>query len=408
MAGPLFRTSNLLNLPLEIFLKISASLSFSDLWYFATSSRRCRALAHQIIWHKYHIDLTRPHLNAFNHFLHSALAFVERHGYINDSIDHTVLQSVSNRLAVEFYDRSPLKNWEPCLDFFLDKTLGITLDHVLIDANLDTVPRLPLIDFQALCSMDKNIVANIDHDSEHYPTRKGQLLCNFITTLYPTLAALFDTEKTIKIHHRLLLTHLNRHLDTLTSRYHSHYKRRIMINLSPKSNRASALLAAQIHNQYIQLKFRILIRFIGTLVQADLLTSTDVDTITSQRIQPFFLSYGESNTPTTESSHKRRAVSLPPSPPLHPLSHKPTEPVPKPLKYCSWPLWLEEVEFQMSILVDLIRAVLSRQSPQWGPSKELHMVATMLNDTVSNLISQNTPSPHVILPTTQTSTSTAV
>lgn len=407
MAGPLYRTSNLLNLPLEIFLKISANLCFSDLWYLATTSRRCRALAHQIIWHKYHIDLTRPHLNAFNHFLHSALAFVERHGYTNDSIDHTVLQSVSNRLAVEFYDRSPLKNWEPCLDFFLDKTLGITLDHVLLDANLDTVPRLALIDFQALCSMDKNIVASINHDSEHYPTRKGQLMCTFITTLYPTLAALFDTEKTIEIHHRLLLTHINRHLDTLTNRYHTHYKRRIMIDSSPKSNRASALIAAQTHNQYIRRKFRILIRFIGTLVQTDLLTSTDVDTITSQRIQPFFSSYGE----CTESPNKIYAVSLPPSPPLHPLPHMPTEPVQrisKPLKYYNWSMWLEEVEFQMSILVDLMRAVLSRQSPQWGPSKELHMVATMLNDTVSNLISQNTPSPHVILPTTQTNTSTAV
>ncbi|KAI8878367.1 hypothetical protein K501DRAFT_336801 [Backusella circina FSU 941] len=343
-------------------------LSFSDIWYLATVSRHCKSLANQIFWNKHRLDFSRPQLNTFNHILHSALAYIDRYGYNDDTIDHTVLQSVSNRLAVEFYDRTPLKNWEPCLDFFLDKTLGITLDHVLLDASLDIVPNLPLTsDFQTLSRpLDENTIAeySTNSSSEFFflPTRKGRLITAFLTTLFPTLTALFDTEKTTEIHHRLLLNHINRHLDNLINRYHSHYKRRLspLVSSSTRSN-----VITQHQNQVIRLRFRIIIRFVGTLVvQTELLSPVDLNVITRQRIQTFFSTLvsptATTATTTTASSSKND-------------------------KHYNM-LWLDETEFQMSILLDMMRALLSRHSSDWDSSyKELQGVTTLLNNTVSAL-----------------------
>ncbi|KAI9254716.1 hypothetical protein EDC94DRAFT_618210 [Helicostylum pulchrum] len=424
----LFRPPSLLELPLELLLKISEYLTFADLWYLATGSHHCRAVAYQIIWHRYRIDLSRPQLNAFNHIVHAALAYISRHGYNkNNVIDQTIIQSVSNRLAVEIYDRSPLKNWEPCLDFFLDKTLGIILDHVFLDPLLDTVQKHTtftdlIIKNRKTTSviLDQPVITNLSNNNqqhslitEFYPTKVGRLMTSFLTTLYPTMIALFETEPTTEIHHRLLLNHINRHLDNLSSRYHNHHRRRLVLNASPRSARVTALAAVQQHNLFLRLNFRILIRLIGTLVQTDLLSPNDLEIITRQRIQFFFLTFQQvahtneqvqgdpikSDTSSVKpiiQQQQQQQVSFYDS--LKNKSH-----------YC-WQMWLEEIEFQMEIFLDLTRAVLLLQQDQIESSTttsnntsnttttttttttstrsgDLSTVSTMLDNTVSALIS---------------------
>lgn len=418
----LYRPPNLLELPLELLLKISEYLSFADLWYLATGSRHCRALAHQIIWHRYRIDLSRPQLNAFNNIVHAALAYISRHGYNkNNVIDYTIVQSVSNRLAVEIYDRSPLKNWEPCLDFFLDKTLGIILDHVFLDPLLDTVRkhstftdlRLQKNRKTTSAILDQPTITNLSNNqhllvTEFYPTRMGRLMTNFLTTLYPTMIALFETEPTTEIHHRLLLNHINRHLDNLSSRYHNHHRRRLSLNASPRSTRVTALAAVQQHNQFLRLNFRILIRFIGTLVQTDLLSANDLDVITRQRIQFFFLTFQQvvhTNDDVEGEPIKRKSRRLEQLPQQQYQQISFYNSLKSKNNYC-WQMWLEEIEFQMEIFLDLTRAVLLLQQDQIDPITDgLSTVSTMLDNTVSALIStrsNNNPVPIILSPSTST------
>ncbi|KAI7891329.1 uncharacterized protein EV154DRAFT_508756 [Mucor mucedo] len=398
-----YRPPNLLELPLELLLKISEYLSFADLWYLATGSRHCRALSHQIIWHRYRIDLSRPQLNAFNHIVHAALAYISRHGYNkNNAIDQTIIQSVSNRLAVEIYDRSPLKNWEPCLDFFLDKTLGIILDHVFLDPLLDTTTSA-ILDQPTITNLSKNQHLLV---TEFYPTRTGRLMTNFLTTLYPTMIALFETEPTTEIHHRLLLNHINRHLDSLSSRYHNHHRRRLLLNTSPRSTRVTALAAVQQHNQFLRLNFRILIRFIGTLVQTDLLSANDLDIITRQRIQFFFLTFQQvvhTNDDIAGDPQKRKFKRSEQQPQQQYQQILFYNSLKSKNSYC-WQMWLEEIEFQMEIFLDLRRAVLLSQ--QGDPiTDDLSTVSTMLDNTVSALISTRSNDnqlPIILSPSTST------
>lgn len=332
---------DLLHLPLDLLLKISKYLTFADLWYLSTCSRYCRTLSHQIIWHRYHIDLSKPQLHAYNHIVYGALAYINRHGYQqNEKVDFTVIQSVSNRLAVEIYDRSPLKNWEHCLDYFLDKTLGIVIDHIMLDPLLDNVPD------------HNNTTYHHHHCTEFNPTRIGQLMSCFLTTFYPTLLALFETEPTTEIHHRLLINHINRHIDTITNQYHhQHYQR----CTTPNRHHYKAL---QQHTLLLRLQFRILIRFIGTLLQTELLNANDLSIITRQRIQSFFLI---DEPPFKKKRRNSQKIALYES-----------------LKNHHSPQWLEEVEFQIEIFSDLTRAALLIDS-----SSE---VVTVLNNTVNTLI----------------------
>lgn len=424
MAGDshlLLRPPNLLDLPLELLLKISEYLSFADLWYLATSSRQSRAVAHQIISNRYHIDLSKPQLNTFNHIVHAALAYISRHGYKDNAIDHIIIQSVSNRLAVEIYDRSPLRNWEPCLDFFLDKTLGIVLDHVLLDPLLDTVPRHSALISDLRFSKKRkapgtfipdNANTNLSKNqhlfpSEFLPTRMGKLMTTFLTTLYPTLVALFEIEPTTEMHHRLLINHINCHLENLASRYHIHHRRRLALNtISTKSTRGASSAAVIQHNQYLKLNFLILIRFIGTLVQTDLLSLNDLNMFIREHIQFFFLTFQQvvctKESAQEEDDHDQQPLKKK-------VKYQRRQPIPsiqqlkqqqqihhitvydslKNKNNVCWQMWLEEIEFQMEVFLDLTVAVLFLQKQhQMEPGTEdFKTVSTMLDDTVSVFVS---------------------
>ncbi|KAI7901890.1 uncharacterized protein BX663DRAFT_512753 [Cokeromyces recurvatus] len=409
-------STNLLHLPLELLLRISEYLSFADVWYLATCSRYCRAIAHQIIWYRYHIDLSKPQLNAFNHMVHAALAYVSRHGYKldTDTIDYTILQSVSNRLAVEIYDKSPLKNWEPCLDFFLDKSLGIIVDHMLLDPLLDVVPKH--IDTtthnKATSSILEQDTSNIKHYyrpllmTDFYPTRMGRLITSFLTTFYPTLTALFEIEPITEIHHRLLLNHIHRHLDSLATRYHSHYNRRLLlVTSSTTSPRASTIMTLQQHSRFLRLNFCILIRFIGTLVKNDLLSANDLNTITRQRIQFFFLNDNQRKEEEKERQHERKRVKLNQ---LQKRNHSLTlyESLKKNATHYCWQMWFEEIEFQIEIFLDLTKVVILLERSSRSRT-DLSVVSSMLDNTISALISTKRSNGNsVLLPPSSSNTST--
>ncbi|KAF7725866.1 hypothetical protein EC973_009198 [Apophysomyces ossiformis] len=245
----------LIDLPLEPLLRIASHLNFDDIYYLMLCSKASRHLAQQILYHKYHIDLTRP--ESFNRLVHAASAFISRHGYVDHTINTQVLQGVANRLAVEIYDRSPSRNWEACLDFYLDKTLGIILDHVVLDLSMDPLPTAP--------------VAGHENTAEIFlPSRMGRLMAHLLSTLYPTLTAMFESEAAV-IHHRLLINHLSRHLDSLAYRY-GHQKK--------VSNKGL--------EQALRHRLRVFVRFICELVQTDLVSPTDLRILTRQPIPTSF------------------------------------------------------------------------------------------------------------------------
>ncbi|KAI8138210.1 hypothetical protein BJV82DRAFT_491918, partial [Fennellomyces sp. T-0311] len=351
-------------LPLEPLLRIASYLSFSDLWYFGTTSRSCQKLAHQLVWHKYHIDLARQRINSFNHMIHASVAYVCRYGYDETSINHPAFQSVANRLAVEIYDRTPQTNWAPCLDFLLDKALGIMLDHVLYDPSLDPLPQ-----HSNSSASDLPTVLSQGKKQKYASTRMGRLMTTLLVTLYPTLTAMFDADPASAIHHRLLIAHISRHIDILTRRYHNQHRRRVLAG-------TGSLPVAR--TESVRHGFRVLVQFIGNLCQTELMTAADLHILTRQRITAFFISHQALSPPSSSSS-----LSSSPSTDKKKTSGSSSTVVASDL----WQIWMDEIEFETAVLLDLLRAVVCRQHTRFDSGKELNMFATMLSETVSTLVS---------------------
>jgi hypothetical protein len=244
-----------------------------------------------------------------------------------------------------------------------------------MDTCLDTIP-----DIETTTGTGGNIIhlttTTIPQIKEcpYSPTRMGKLITDFLTTLYPTLTALFD-DHAATIYHRLLINHLNRHLDALTHRYHYHHKRR----LDCKHMKAWRLM-----NRSVRHSVLVLIRFMGTLVQTDLLTAGDLRVLTHQRIVALFLV--QQCHQQDENSNKLRSM-------MASLSRRG---------------WMDEIEFQMTILLDLVRAIIGRQSIRWDAHMELDLFATMFKNAVSDFMSYQSSTSHpssCIITNTSTSTS---
>jgi hypothetical protein len=282
---------------------------------------------------------------------------------------------------------------------------------VLLDPLLDTVPkhsafsdlRFPKKKKRTTSAiLDQSTATNLSNDkqlfaSEFYPTRMGKLLTSFLTTLYPIMIALFEIEPTTEIHHRLLINHINRHLDNLSSRYHNHHRRRQLLNASPRPTRFTALTAVMQHHQYLKLNFCILTRFIGTLVQTDLLSINDLNMFIRERIQFFFLSFQQvvnTNEELQEEEQKplKKKLKYNHAQPLLQKEQQQRTSLYESLKntdkFCRQ-IWLEEIEFQMEIFFDLSMAtlILQKQDQVESRTEELNTVSTMLNNTVSALVS---------------------
>jgi hypothetical protein len=161
-----------------------------------TCSRQTRFFSRHVILYKYHFDLAKPTIiSSFTILIHGAIAYLGRYGTADNHMEGSVLQSVSNYLTVALYDGTPAHK----LEYLLDKSLGILVDHCLYDPTL----RHPLI-----CS-------------SYLPKETGVVLVDAAATLHSNLTALFDSESIGETHHRLLIKHIYRLLSRIKDDYHA-------------------------------------------------------------------------------------------------------------------------------------------------------------------------------------------
>ncbi|KAI8889034.1 hypothetical protein K501DRAFT_329412 [Backusella circina FSU 941] len=345
------KTNGLCELPTELILRIAEHLEFSDIWYLGTCSRCTRLLAYRLLHTKYQIDLIQPRIiSPFSQLLHGAVAFLGRHGYSCENstvyIEPSVLQSVANHMVIAMHDRIPTKIGRSfSLDFILDKTLGLLIEHSLNDPTLR-------IGFSGVTSVDPKFMEDLQkqqqqdgHDStiDMYTTIEptGILLVDYLATLYPTLTALFDIESTDEIHHRLLVGHINRQLDHLRTEYHN-------------SN-----------NDLAEIKFCLFIRFLCALIKTNLVTPSDIKTMVQDRISAFFMTQ-----PSDVILSNGNLIFL---------------------KSTEWKLWLKEIQLRLKVLIDLMKALIKQH---YGDPSELYYVNAILQETarafsMSRLVNTN-------------------
>lgn len=368
------------HLPFEIVLKISGYLSFSDVWYLGTCSRQSRILSYQILKQQYDIDLIQPRvINPFGHLIHAAVAYIGRHGVNDDgSIEASVLQSVANHMAIAIYDRIPSKTGRAIsFDFLLDKTLGILLDHCLQDPTLQLDCK-EQGDYdesinQIMSTIDESIPREtVSEQVDIYAIEStGVLMVDFLSTLYQTISALFDTEFANDIHHRLLLSHLHRLLDGIKHRYHVYHS-----NLSSFSESTPT---ATTSNNYSR-NFKIFIKFLCVLIQTELVTAKDVEEFTCQHINKFFMTQPSDVSFSTQGGFKivmrntNQNLAI-----VNTVSKNK-----RPAIYYQWKLWLQETQFRLSVLLDLMRALVHKNATS-SPPIEFKQFSILLKDAVSAL-----------------------
>ncbi|CAO3645476.1 unnamed protein product [Mucor hiemalis] len=339
------------HLPFELVLKISEYLSFSDVWYLGTCSRQSRILSYQILKQQYDIDLIQPRvINPFGHLIHAAVAYIGRYGVNNDgSIEASVLQSVANHMAIAIYDRIPSKtDCKEQVDY--DESLNQIMSTIDKSSPTETVSEQ--VDIYAIEST-------------------GVLMVDFLSTLYQTISALFDTEFANDIHHRLLLSHLYRMLDGIKHKYHIYHA-----NLSSFSESASTVTA---NNNYTK-SFRIYIKFLCVLIQTELVTAKDIEEFTCQYINKFFMTQPSDVSFSTQGGFKivmrntNQNLAI-----VNTVSKNK-----RPAFYYQWKLWLQETQFRLSVLLDLMRALVHKNATS-SPPIEFKQFSILLKDAVSAL-----------------------
>lgn len=160
----------------------------------------------------------------------------------------------------------------------------------------------------------------------------GHLVVNCLSALHSNLITLFDNTAADTFH-RLLLAHIIRHLDNF-----------IKSPITTCTRRRQS--------------FRVFIRFIGMLAQTKILTIADLHSLAQQRI-----AY---------------------------LKKPPTLKVCDKTNISAREQWIEEAELRTIVLFDLLRAVISRQQLHWDSGKDMRNFATLVNQTVSTLVSFKT------------------
>lgn len=412
--------SDICHLPFELVLKISEYLNYNDIWCLGTCSRQTRVLSYQILKQKYGIDLIQPRIiNPFGHLIHSAVAYIERYGVVSSStspqtttIETSVLQSVANHMAIAIYDRIPSKTGRAIsLDFLLDKTLGILLDHCLHDPTLMIDPQQENVDSDNNTN-NKNVdyseklgeimsstqqqeqqhqvnstevdytataIEEEEEEEDIYAIKStGILMVDYLAVFYQIISALFDTESASDIHHRLLLNHLNGLLKNIKHKYHVYHT-----NLSSYSHKAPIINPYQPHNYNDD--FKLFIKFLCTLIQTDLVTAKDIEDFTLHHINNFFMTRPSDVSFTAEGGFK--IVLRNPNQNLAIINTVTKDK--KPAFYYQYKLWLQETQFRISILLDLIRAIVQKHYSSSSPP-ELKQFTFLLQDAVSALtLSQN-------------------
>ncbi|KAI8976145.1 hypothetical protein BDB01DRAFT_368540 [Pilobolus umbonatus] len=380
--------SDICQLPFELLLKIMFYLDFADIWYFGTCSLQTRVLAYRIIRIKYDIELLRPPIiNPFGRLIHAAVAFLGRYGFQYDQlqqqviVDTSIIQSVANHMAVAIYDRIPSKTYrEFSLDFLLDKTLEILIDHALFDPTLILPKKLCEMDnfiskSEELMNQHTDIISNVTVSSQSmiqahdiYALKStGVLMADYLATMYPILTTLFDAGTAGDIHHRLLTNHIQRQLVQLKKKYHAYHSSQISHLPIPSS--------ASIHQTPPYHDFQLFIQFLCALIRTELLTPKDIDHLSYHYINTFFI---------TQPSD----IALSMNKGLHMVMsknhHSPVETSTDKLHISDyqWKLWLMEIQCRFTALLDLMKSIIIQYDRRSNPN-EMANTIRILNDTAS-------------------------
>lgn len=362
---------NFYRLPFEIVLKITEYVDFSDIWYFGTCSRQSRFLSYQILKQHYNIDLIQPRIiNPCDQLIHAAVAYLGRYGIQKQVIQPTVLQSVANHMAIVIFDRIPNRTERAIsLDFLLDKTLGLLLDHFLYDPSLKW-DKVSKENEERLTCMQQQ--TEFDDSRDIYAIKStGVLMVDFLATLYQTISVLFDAESASDIHHRLLKSHLHRILEIIKHKYHVYHT-----NLSSFSHNAPLINLKNTHNYSHD--FQLFIRFLCALIQTDLLTSKDAEEFTFHHINSFFMTRPSDVSFTTLGGFKIILRNANENLTIINTATKNK----RPAFYYQWKLWLQETQFRLNILLDLIRATVHKDG---SLPTEFKYFTALLQDSVSAL-----------------------
>ncbi|KAL9547447.1 hypothetical protein MBANPS3_006164 [Mucor bainieri] len=379
--------ASLLSLPYELVLHISQHLAFADIWYLGTCSHASRTLSFQLLQSLYQIDLIKPRIiNPFGQSIHAAVAYLTRHGSTDDAEQQQhIIQSVANHLAIGIYDRMPSKSGRAfSLDFLLNKSLAILLEHCLFDSTLHAtmnsqeahVPSQQFDQIIASIRAQQQQEQSLEQQQQQRYTT-GVLMVDFLVALHDTLVAILEEEDMVNnIYHHLLITHLQQQLRAIQSRYQSHHS-----DQSAYANQHAPRKDAppsQDFKLYIKL--------------TSLLVSSDVDALAYYHINHFFLTRPSDVSFSRDAGlriyiRQRNAhLAI-----INTVTHDK-----RPAYHYQWRLWLEETQVRLGVLLDLLRAMIqknycssSSSSQQQGGSAAaapdfVHITA-MLQDTVSAL-----------------------
>ncbi|GAA5796892.1 hypothetical protein EDC94DRAFT_594966 [Helicostylum pulchrum] len=386
-------SNNLSQLPFELILKISQYLEFSDIWYLSTCSHPLRILSYNVLKQHYNIDLIRPRIiNPLNNLVHAAVAYLGRHGTEHNSIQPNVLQSVANHMAMEIYDRLPsATDRVVSLDFLLDKTLSVLLDHCLSDPTLppdNNYTNTGILSTTTPVPLDNTTQ---DEDTDTFGEKQtGVLMVDFLVSLNQNIGALFDTERADELHHRLLIDHLHRLLDSIKYKYHAYH-----ITLSSYSRNTPQINITRTSHWDDLKSFT---KVICALVKTNLVSAKDVEEIALYHINQFFLTRPSDVTLTGQDGFKIM-IRNPNSNLMIVNSVTKHE---SPAFYYQWKLWLQETFLRLCITLDIYRSIIAKHGASPPDLDQLFLLlqetitAVSLSETVPEEDNNNTQNNHTI------------
>ncbi|KAI8063200.1 hypothetical protein BC940DRAFT_321806 [Gongronella butleri] len=389
-------TLHLYDLPYELLLQVARHVSFSDLWYLGTSSRRLRVLGHQLIFSKYHIDLTDPQLHPFAYAVYSACAFLERNGQ-----DASTCQWIANHLAVAIHDRLPKTIEIPSsLDYFVDRYVGIFIDSLLMELPYCSACQLrewnqlqPSPTYSKLDPLTSTLA-----EVSPAPRSGGNIGLFTIATISNTSAACYTA--TIRV------ADLFATLDSVLS---------MLFNATQQKSFIMAHLhrvVMQLTHQYRRIDqhdmansgLRICVLLVCKLVDHGLLSIAEVNLFAG--LLPGFFITQPTDVHLAWANAMANATSSNPEPPST-LVSRPTigallsqrlrqqqrkatatalsypHPISIYMDHPHWPLWLQETKLRMMIVLDLARGLINQYHARKINRLDIQFLTNMLQETVS-------------------------
>ncbi|KAI7906790.1 uncharacterized protein BX663DRAFT_497587 [Cokeromyces recurvatus] len=390
-------------LPFELILKISENLRYPDIWYLGACSRKSRLLSHQVLQSKYQIDLLIEHgksvCSTFDHLIHAAVAYLERHGIIKQDcnrflIDPFVLQSVANHMAIAINDRViQAQDKNDSLSYLLDKTLRIIVDHHLLDPDLGDYS---IDNTNKSTSVERKLFLN-DREWKllHLQPEESSLTCvllaDYLAVLHETLSIIFYDACFSSTHCRLLIMQLQRQLTSIRLSYQDYHIERLL----PIVELPGIMIDDKIMNAALKEKSRefiLLIQFLCALIQADLLSSSDVDQFVNSHVHRFFITQPCDLRYTVDSSvpdgiltillriynnhhhnHHNQELTI-----KHDINTKYS------FSYL-WKLWLNEIQLRLQVLLDILRFLIIKNIANSNRRHGVEHITGLLEETIHAL-----------------------